>query len=78
MKDNYDYYAMKFDHQDDKSDKPDCYHGVTGCVNCNNYKCKFAGGSIDLYMKNGNSCKNRDFPDEAEEELCNYINSQNH
>ncbi len=76
MKDNYDHYAMKFDHEDEKSEKPACYHGVTGCVNCNNYDCKFNGGTIDLYIENGNSCRNRDF--EADDELCAYINSQNH
>jgi hypothetical protein len=49
-----------------------CRRGVTGCINCNNYECK--NGS--LFVEMGNSCENRIF--EADDELCEYINSQNH
>lgn len=55
-------------------DKPECYHSVFGCVNCNNWSCK--NGS--MYVKDGNSCLNRVFPEDAEEELCSFVNSQNH
>ncbi len=49
-----------------------CRGGMTGCVNCNNDECE--NGS--RFKEMGNSCKNRIF--EADDELCDYINSQNH
>lgn len=77
-RDNYDYYMRQYRHHDEKFEKPECVNSVCGCVNCNNYDCKFAGGERDLYIAKGNTCENRDFPDEADDELCAYINSQNH
>lgn len=49
-----------------------CRSGITGCINCNNDKCK--NGS--LFVKMGNSCENRFF--EGDDELYEYINSQYH
>ncbi len=76
-KDNYDYYNMQFRHHDKLTAKPECVNSMAGCVNCNNWDCKWVGGERDLYVTKGNNCVNRDFPEDADEELHAYINSQN-